>query len=198
MADWVTERHVWSFKTLKAETVLKVIRWREWSLAKQPIAHEKLIIFVGILHVWFYTLHSMHIHTHRHPNTKIPRSCVLNLPALRAWISGRLLRKLVPGPGWYVKRTSSWEHSWCPGNLWADGNWNDGCQQGSGVGSTLFRMLHIERRRLSVMWAADIWATAPATIDALLPVITPLPGDESCRANAFPSSLEHGTVWSTR
>lgn len=121
-----------------------------------------------------------------------------NLPALRAWISKQLLRKLVPGAGGSVKRTSSWEHSWCPGKLEADGKWKDGCQQGSGMGSTLFRMLRAEGRRLSLMWAADIWAAAPAPVDALLPLIIPLPGEESSRPNAFPSSLEHRAVWSTR
>lgn len=34
-----------------------------------------------------------------------------NPPPLRAWISGQLLRKLVPGAGWSVKRSSSWEGS---------------------------------------------------------------------------------------
>lgn len=96
------------------------------------------------------------------------------------------------------ERTSSWEHSWCPGNLWADRKWNDECQQGNGAGSTLFRMLRAERRRLSVMWAADIWATAPATRDALLPILIPLPGDEGSRRNAFLCYLEHSTVQSTR
>lgn len=100
---------------------------------------------------------------------------------------------------WAIReRISSWEYSWCPGNLRADGNWNDGCQQGNGAGNTLFRMLRAERRRLSVMWAADIWATAPATVNALLPVLIPLPGDEGSRRNAFLCYLEHSTVWSTR
>lgn len=112
------------------------------------------------------------------------------LPAPRAWISGQL--EACPRTGWQEKRASSWEHSWWPGKLGADGT-GAMVSAGSGVGSALFRMLRAEPGDYRLC-EQQRWATAPAALDALLALIIPLPGDESSSL-CFPFL---SGVWSTR
>lgn len=82
------------------------------------------------------------------------------LPAPRAWISGQL--EACPRTGWQEKRASSWERSWWPGKLGADGNGSGGVSR-ERRGQRFVPDASCWTGRLSVMWAAEMGSSSSCT-----------------------------------